>query len=169
MKQATQLIGDLRLLKLAKHGRSGKLRHKMFYFAAFNINFFNNDPKLDEWIEPENGYCGTAGCLFGEAVAVFPKLLKFKGNSVVLKNGEPPRYCEEDIVPTFNVICHLFCLTQTEAFHLFVPDEQRVYDFGGVPLDKRATRKQVAANIVAFVRNRNNGKLPRVPKKKVKV
>lgn len=107
-----------RLLKLAKHLRSGKLGHKRFDFRVVNESK-NGMPCENE--------CGYRGCAIGEMPIAFPSS-RFKFDELGL--------C---------VAQQFFDLTYPEAARLFLPFS----DFS--VLKPTATRKQVAANIEAFV------------------
>lgn len=49
-----------------------------------------------------------------------------------------------------------FGLTKEEANHLFVPEFQDTYNYGGINLGDGATRKQVAKNILAFIEKKRS-------------
>jgi hypothetical protein len=135
-----------RLLKLAKHLASGKLGHKLFDFGQYNDG---------DWS------CGSAGCAIGECPIAFPDDWEFREWGVVALNGAPLDLVEDT---SFYSAKKFFGLTDSQAQHLFVPTvpwemiddkprlRQNVKKFGGKVLFEEATRKEVAANIRAFVR-----------------
>jgi len=126
-----------RLLKLAKHLRSGKLGHKKFDFSGWNQDKYGNE--LDH-----NG-CGFSGCAVGECPIAFPKEWRFKDGDVQLRKGN---VCVG--YPKKNAM-KFFGLTGDEADHLFIPSYQEIDSFGGMVLRNNATKKQVAQNIETFV------------------
>lgn len=117
-----------RLQKLADHLLHGKLGHKVFSFDTFNSG--------------RKPICGTAGCAIGECPIVWPGEWKFA------KDGDP--------VTTFNNSLSsskdFFGIIHDEFMHLFVPDSQNIDKYGGKHLDDRATKEQVANNILEFIK-----------------
>jgi hypothetical protein len=128
-------IHKQRLLKLAKHLRSGKLGHKKFDFRVLNV-----DDRLQIV-----GHCGTLGCAWGECPVIFPTHLMF------VDSPEGVLLRRDSTGETFADAEKFFDITPNESSHLFVPGCQEV-GYGGIALDMHATAKQVAANIEAFVK-----------------
>jgi len=133
-----------RLKKLADHLRNGKLGHQEFYFGAYNKTTYDYDKKG----------CGTMGCAIGECPIIF-RDWKFKLSSKSLglgkfipiyKNYRKPHTSGEKF----------FGINTNEYRHLFIPSGQKTYWFGGKFLEKTATKKQVAANIEAFIKLKTN-------------
>lgn len=127
-----------RLLKLAKHLETGKLGHKEFNFSTLNFGK-----------GAEKG-CGTAGCALGECPIVFPRQWSFVGQGV----GEVSKPCLKKFKSegsSFLSAVEFFDIDEDEADHLFQPGTQYPNVWGGKELNHHATRKQVAANIRAFV------------------
>lgn len=124
------------LAKLAKHLEAGKLGHKVFNFNFFNANADGFEVR---------GKCGTMGCAAGELPIIFPRKWKFDEHSglPVLRNGDyqSPSISGEDF----------FEISGDEFDHLFQPGRQSPHLYGGKYLRGFATRKQVAANIWAFL------------------
>lgn len=124
-----------RLLKLADHLMRGKLGHKKFDFSTYN-SFSPNNPSG----------CGTNGCAIGECPIVFPRQWKFaKGSGAPILRCEDTHY-EQDSGQIF------FDVGMREYEHLFIPEMQNPSRFGGVHPGFKATRKQVARNILPFVK-----------------
>lgn len=127
-----------RLLKLADHLEKGKLGHKRFDFSQYN-----------NVLKPE---CGTAGCAIGECPIVFPSNWKFD------ERGAPVLKRFRRANPVFQTINSgeiFFDLDDNEFAHLFTPEQQLPDTYGGKILTSKATRKQVAANIRAFVESKS--------------
>jgi hypothetical protein len=122
-----------RLLKLAKHLRSGKLGHK-----RFNFNTFNEGEKNEQG-------CGTTGCAIGECPIVFPKQWHFDAAKDPVVRGELSCSDSGEV---------FFGISYMEFAHLFFPQGQDVEKYGGKFLEQNATPKQVAANIEAFVKRK---------------
>ncbi len=115
-----------RLLKLAKHLRAGKLGHKKFNFAQLNSD--------ERGCFIRENVCGYQGCAIGEMP------IAFKGSGLTFHN------CDLQRAQQF------FNLEPQESAILFLPTSM---SSDGV-LPKTATRKQVAANIEAFVKRKEN-------------
>ncbi len=137
-----------RLKTLARHLDTGKLGHKRFDFNHFNRLYYWD--KEAEKFSPRPGKafapvgCGFAGCAIGECPVVWPEAWTFAGPNPVLRTntGDYPTTSAE----------RWFGLSKAAIGHLFMPFEQKPARFGGKKLDGRATRKEVARNIVAFLR-----------------
>lgn len=130
-----------RLHKLTEHLRNGKLGHKRFDFAIYNgLEYGRNEPFS------KNG-CGTVGCALGECPVIF-KDWKFK--------GELKRPLYKDFSSIYTSAETFFNLTDGEYAHLFIPRCQQIYKFSGKKLNNNATKEQVAANIEAFIKLKNN-------------
>jgi hypothetical protein len=127
-------VFDKRLLKLAKHLRTGKLGHKKFDFGEYNVGEFNAKG------------CGTSGCAIGECPIVFKRYWAFKGRyrGPALKTISPIN------LGTFGAAGksgqEFFGLDYIQYARLFVP---------GHRLSRMATPKQVARNIENFVKERS--------------
>ncbi len=121
-----------RLLKLADHLEYGQLGHKVFDFDSYN---------LDEHGKPcQARSCGYAGCAIGECPVVFPEEWSFNDYGYPRLNGHGASSAE------------IFFGISEDAFdHLFIPTGQSTERFGGVFLNRAATKEQVAANIRSFV------------------
>lgn len=129
------------LLKLADHLESGKLGHEDFDFRFFNANEYQ--------MEIHVGGCGYSGCAIGECPIVFPEDWEWI-------NGRPKLHHKPCLIP--EIAAHdFFKINPSEFAHLFVPNAQAPSTYGGIRLDTDATRKQVAANIRAFVAKRQEG------------
>ncbi len=133
-----------RLEKLATHLEKGKLGHKKFYFGAWNTT-------ADLTQLYDNG-CGTAGCAVGECPFVFPRHWAFKRGHPVLRGVEriPYGHVELNATPVVHSM-DFFGLSKNEAWSLFLPYNQPA---DGKQLRRDATRKQVAANIRAFIKRK---------------
>ncbi len=138
-----------RLLKLAKHLEKGKLGHKKFDFQVINQPRGNNNliPSSTCGVKPYS--CGYAGCAMGECPVAFPRQWLFDAAARPrLRVGSD----QEAGVPTFADACAFFGLDTAAGVHLFEPNAQYTEMFGGRRLGPRATKRQVAANIRAFVK-----------------
>ena len=126
-----------RLLKLAEHLEKGKLAHKKFDFSAYNVEKHDYVPAVRK--------CGYAGCAIGECPAIFPRQWTWGYTEPHLRNynGALESALESAI--------RFFGLNMSEAAHLFIPEEQTTYYYGGRFLTERARRGSVARNIRAFV------------------
>lgn len=139
------IIHKKRLLKLAEHLERGKLIHQRFNFNRWNANEAGEQLKT-------NG-CGFAGCAIGECPGIFRAWGWKKGHPVLNKNRrKQDRWTEMDAEEWFG-------LTHDEVTHLFVPsgflgDNQRPNRYGGRILFDTATPKQVARNIRAFIKKK---------------
>lgn len=144
-KPVTKAIGLRRLLKLAKHLRSGKLEHKKFYFGSWNA---------DRSLIPlaKNG-CGFAGCAIGECPKTFPSSWRWRGGLPILR-GRKRLPCPSASGTAF------FRLSADDFDALFLPHHQSRYPQVLPPLNWKATRRQVAANIEAFVKLKTNQPKP---------
>lgn len=136
-------IHKKRLLKLAKHLRSGKLGHKKFNFAKINANLTG--------LEIYSNGCGAIGCAIGECPIAFPDDWEFRDGRPIV-NG-----FKKSTDDCFESAERFFGLTEDQSSHLFAPQCQQPRRYGGVDLDSFATAKQVAANIEAFVRRKEKG------------
>ncbi len=129
-----------RLKKLADHLLNGKLGHENFDFSCFN------DGDIDK-----NG-CGTLGCAIGECPIVFPKHWHFEENNYMFE----PHLIGSDRWSELDDACEFFGISDDAACHLFVPNDQDTYAFGGSELGRNATKEQVAANILSFINHFKN-------------
>lgn len=125
-----------RLLKLAKHLERGQLGHKNFSFAHYNISASGG--------YDESG-CGTMGCAIGECPIIFPKFWHFN------EMTEPLLRTDDGNDPIRSAM-EFFDISRNEAFHLFMPSSQSPHYYGGQYLNGRATKEEVAANIRAFIK-----------------
>lgn len=142
-----------RLEKLATHLEKGKLGHSKFNFGMFS---FGN--------RKENG-CGTLGCALGECPVLFPRDWSFvewyadditgEADFIVLACGE--KYTDDSAVAFFGI-------NHSIVHHLFYPTTQKPENYGGRRLSSKATRKQVAANIRAFLKKVAAGEVSDVAK-----
>lgn len=122
-----------RLLKLAKHLEKGKLGHKRFDFTSWNVG------------EASKNGCGTAGCAVGECPIAFKKQWRFDVD-------EMPTLKIKTTNDPFNDAKKFFGLNAEQTFHLFIPNSQRCENYGGRVLGGRASPKQVASNIMEFIK-----------------
>lgn len=129
-------IGLKRLEKLATHLEKGKLGHKTFDFSQFNGGFEPDQPL---------NTCGTAGCAIGECPIIFKKQWFFDDEGIPNVYG-----CSN----SFSSAKEFFKLGYFEYITLFTPEsESDDYSFNKVKrLTKKATPKQVAANIRRFIK-----------------
>jgi len=146
------MIGDPRtdlLRKLAQHLDTGELGHEKFYFG-----FFNSGPsprkRSHYQDEPRLRRCNSAGCGLGECPFVFPEWH--------FNNEEQPVY--RDIVSSEISAGIFFDLDRIQYEHLFIPDRQIPYEYGGKTLTKYCTKEELAANIRIFCDfiDKENGK-----------
>lgn len=138
-----KLIHKKRLLKLAKHLRSGKLGHAKFSFA--HVNADNHGYELQH----ADAKCGTLGCAIGECPIAFPESWHFIHGTVALRRKRPDYQ--------FSCMEHaesFFGLTEMEVDHLFRPADQCTSLYGGRSLGYNAKPASVAANIEAFVKRK---------------
>lgn len=132
-------IHKRRLLKLAKHLKHGKLGHKKFDFGTYN--------------NVSVAKCGTAGCALGECPILWPRYWKFTTTGVTRPQFQDSFFSEGDSAKEW------FGLSEEESNHLFYPRGQQPEKFGGAgELPGSATRKQVAANMVAFIKKKEKEK-----------
>lgn len=154
-----------RLLGLARHlerrweNHGNPMRcHSHFDFAA--IAFLRPvGPDVPEQ-DRTSKTCGTAGCAVGELPYCFPQSFRFNEENlrqntsrdlIEFQQGEQvqePNWCAfaADI---YRAGC-FFGLTQGEAGHLFIPDDQETELYGGDILDSLAGPHDVAQNIRQF-------------------
>jgi len=123
-----------RLEKLANHLLHGKLGHKIFNFAWFNLCDSSDQYK-------KNG-CGTAGCALGECPIIFKGWVFGVGKDPIFKGHFNP---DGSARAFFNI-------TQQEANHLFHPILQNPLLYGGGNLNRYATKEQVASNMLIFIK-----------------
>jgi len=117
-----------RLLKLMRHLRTGKLGHDRFDFGQYN-----------NAVAPK---CGTAGCAIGECPVIWKSWIFTNSGDPVIKGDA----C------SLNSGQEWFGINAGEYRHLFMPDRQSLNLYGGKSLSRFATRRQVAANIEAFIK-----------------
>jgi len=116
-----------RLLKLAKHLRSGKLAHKRFNFTHYNNGSFDGNS------------CGTSGCAIGEAPVVWPKLFEWKRHLVFAKEDSTGYVCDD--------FCRFFGLRLSGYEKLFIPYS---LEYNKSKLSTCATAVDVAEHIEKF-------------------
>lgn len=137
-------IHKKRLLKLAQHLERGKLGHDKFDFNVFH--------KVN---------CKTAGCAVGECPILWPRVFRF---GTQLRNGIANVYLKRELTANEDAAALFFGLTGEESSHLFIPTvvgdhpNQQPELFGGRVLGPHATRKQVASNIRAFLKKKEEAK-----------
>ena len=134
-----------RLMKLANHLLHGKLGHKKWDFSVLNNGGETYDKKG----------CGTAGCALGECPFVFPRHWKFHKQHT---NWFVPVTRETPEMDAFSCAQSFFGIDDREARHLFDPTCQNPEEYGGKYLSSSATRKQVARNILAFLKKMDKAK-----------
>jgi hypothetical protein len=124
-----------RLEKLATHLEKGKLAHDSFDFSTLH----------------DHRGCRSVGCALGECPFVFPNhwhmAQTFPKLTPLLKIS-PFGSSTGDAVKFFGI-------SDSAAEHLFHPYLQSVDLYGGKRLSAGATRKQVAANIRAFIKRQS--------------
>ena len=121
-----------RLKKLANHLLNKELGHDEFDFGVFSKgHVFNED-------------CGTRGCAVGECPIIWPKQWKFDEN-----NELPKLRTLEDPCPIDHA-AEWFDLTLKEARRLFSPTPNG--------LRSKATKDEVAEEILALVKEYEDGK-----------
>lgn len=152
------MIQYKKLQKLADHLRRGKLGHLKFDFSCIN----SDDPQMElkegkVTVRP----CGTSGCAMGELPILFPKDWEYPEPEVLGIDSDG--YVEVDLPaepePLFEThgngleesVAEFFGISLGAANHLFYPHHQDTEQFGGVELDGKATKLQVAKNIEAFI------------------
>lgn len=134
--------GNRRLLQLAQHGRTGQWGHEKFDFYWTNAieckDAFNKPSYF-----PQPNKCGTIGCYMGELPILFPDTFIFdeRGDPVTTKSS-------------LESIKEFFSINLSELMHLFYPYNQYPEKYGGKSLDGHATKEEVADNIEAFVKIR---------------
>jgi hypothetical protein len=138
-KQSKIPLGLKRLLKVTRHLERGKLVHKKFDFGRVNDGPLNKKG------------CGTLGCAMGELPDIFPRDWGFDPEGMLKKSRRPICRWTETILRRQFDIEEYFNITKDERLHLFYPDVQKPYIFGGKKLGRKASRKAVAKNIRAFV------------------
>lgn len=124
-----------RLHELYCHLKYGDLAHEKFDFTTFSRNATVNQ-------------CGSAGCAIGECPDIWPNDWKwnlggYNIDAVTLKGDTD--------YDSFEGAEEWFELSYYECRHLFSPDEQRIFVYGGKVLGNKATANQVANNIKAFI------------------
>ena len=144
----SQRIRYDRLNKLATHLERGKLGHKKFDFSVYHQP---NAPSLGPRKPTRREYCGTAGCAIGECPIAFPDDWYFNGRGDPVLRYHSTEYICDDT-------SRFFGLNELQRRHLFVPNLQVPQVFGGKILRDRASRKDVAKNIRAFVRKMRRAK-----------
>jgi len=121
-----------RLHILYEHLKHGKLGHKKFDFSDYNVGFTSPNT------------CGTVGCAIGECPVIWDEWSFRAGGMPLLDHLFTTTASGES----------WFGVTYDEYCHLFIPDNQVAYCFGGEDLGESATRYQVADNIKAFIDKR---------------
>lgn len=114
-----------RLRKLIRHLLNGKLAHKKFDFRV--VNYDGGESCVTD-------HCGTAGCALGEFHHVFPT--HFRNRFYI--------GCDREVLSFLSI-------TEKESRHLFVPGMQLA---GTPPLAGDASRTEVAANMIQFLRSK---------------
>lgn len=127
------------LRKLADHLLNGKLGHDKFDFGNYNAGWPEKQPYQDII---QRNICGTAGCAMGEMPVLFPKHFAFDGNGVVLKH-DYSKWDEAAGMKFFNI-------TSEQYNHLFMPEDQMEHLGRTQNLTVKATKEDVAENIIAF-------------------
>lgn len=137
-------IHKKRLLKLAEHLESGKLGHNKFDFSVINCDL------VGDAIKDTLFMCGTMGCAMGELPVCFPRAWTFGGIDFPVKLRDGSSYdWHIDVREWFSIV-------REEMYHLFHPDSQIPSLYSGKHLTGKATAKQVAANIRAFVKKKES-------------
>lgn len=129
-----------RLLRLAKHLRTGKLGHKKFDFRV--LNSFRGDVKPYK--------CGYNGCAIGELPIVFPTLWKFDIDAEPALRGidkEGGLYGAGEF----------FELEYGEVELLFVPNSGYLPWLDKSIMPENSTKEQVAHSIEKFIEWKRNG------------
>lgn len=134
-------MNKARLLKLAKHLKSGKLGHKNFDFSCFNEDDSGNSPVHK---------CGTNGCAIGECPILFPRSWYFDDTGF-------PKLKNEEHFMSLSCAAQFFGISYTDAQYLFIPHECSIFPYVKTTIGKRkplggtATKTQVADNIIKYV------------------
>lgn len=124
---------NITLSQLADHLEKGELVHDVFDFRAFNGLPLKQDSK--------HFNCGTSGCAMGEMPALDSRFsFNHLGNLC---------FCEHKVVS--KTIADYFRIEDLAAIHLFFPYQQEPEKYGGKRLKYEATKKEVIANIRAFI------------------
>lgn len=143
----TKIRTDL-LRELAQHLLKGKLGHEKFDFATFNEGF--------------NG-CGTNGCAIGECPVLWPEIWCFSYDMAypVFITTNENQYVGKT-ASVWEDVKSFFGINMLMAAHLFSPSSKEDYTgdwdnisqstmvYGGQLLDDRATKSEVAQNILLF-------------------
>ena len=135
-----------RLRKISQHLRKGKLAHR-----KFSVSFLNSGD-LDE-----RG-CGTLGCAMGEFPAIFRGdwvFRKLSDSHMTFDNITDQRttlVMSGRSKFSLKHVARYLGLSHRQVYHLFMPDEQAPWLYGGAELGHRATRYQVAGNIEEFTK-----------------
>jgi hypothetical protein len=125
-----------KLRKVENHLRNGILAHKVFDFST-----------IDKGEIGENG-CGTNGCAIGELPVIFPDDFVYDTDGDVIVTNPKEGVYQSSV---WEEIDNFFGITSNMSNHLFVPEAQDRYKYGGNELDKEATKEEVADNIAAFI------------------
>lgn len=128
-----------RLEMLLKHMESEPLSVDRFDFSTFR----SYDRSYDQ--DDSESVCGTAGCMGGELPIVFPESWEIQRNCV-FRTGD----IDYGLSP-MDQIKRFFNLTESEAYHLFMPDYQAPELYGGVLLHNHATKEEVTENLRIFI------------------
>lgn len=143
-----------RLLQLAEF--LDKLPPRLFNFG---ILFRVGDREPLDAFEVGGG-CGTAGCTIGWTPKVFPDLVEWDGNMVIMRSRTPG-----DAGVGMTVGQRLFDLTNQQNTRLFYPGAA---DQGYSVLPDHASAKEVAEHIRRWVgRSRRRGEANRQRRKEV--
>lgn len=127
------------LRTLADYLDGPKIGHDRFFFGFFNSG--KSQATRDRLAAyPHLRRCNSAGCGIGECPFVFP--------GWHFNFAEQPVY--QDYLDSATSAIKFFDLQHSEYEHIFVPDHQIPEQYGGIKLDKYATRYELAANIRAF-------------------
>lgn len=129
-----------RLMKLYEHLKKGKLGQDVFNFNHFHASLTGKT-------------CGTMGCAIGELPYLFKRDFAFEedglGNFTIRRRGHKATTTVSDVKGFFGI-------TFGEYQHLFFPRWQNTEELGGKVLGEDATRYQVADNILAFLKVKEN-------------
>lgn len=154
-------MNKARLLKLARHLETGSLGHRKFNFEYVHVV----DPgktkiKVGRDLKVTVKPCNAAGCALGELPFAFPGEWKYPEPRLEMDGDKIVAHVIEELpqlIGGSDGYFHLnvqtfFEIDSNQMRHLFYPGDQIPSEYGGMDLGSNATRKQVAANIRAFVR-----------------
>lgn len=104
-------------------------------------------------------YCGTAGCMLGDWAKANPRRWKFTDDGPILKKLE----CLISLVfPSYAIIKSIqseFSISYELARHLFIPESQSTYLFGGRILTYGSRLPTVLKNLEIVIKKIEAGEI----------